>query len=334
MPPNSRAMTTASRYTWASAATYVHPCPLASYGRCSTSTISGWALLHATFIRRSQQRLDRWSVYRILDPRLTTSSYSPAPRPGGATLIMARLTDLPRALARVTRDVLGQVRSLSLQPWELENFAQGVPAPPPEFFAQVDELLGLEAAGLELADLLEIIDGLRDAYGAVSDHDPADLFARLFGPLLLCTMRADPSWRPYYPFVAAVLAADDALAEHSASRLLPDRYAALAARLWRQVASDSEHTTNKHSGRLDDPRGLGGTAYPVTQWADQDDFRLVTEGRVQPHRSESRPRLGERPAATGLGVRRAGAADVDVERAANVLASPRREAGVRVRRLR
>lgn len=136
---------------------------------------------------------------------------------------MAKLTDLPRALARVTRDVLGQVRSLSLQPWELENFAQGVPAPPPEFFAQVDELLGLEAAGLDLADLLEILDGLRDAYGAVSDHDPADLFARLFGPLLLCTMRADPSWRPSYPFVAAVLAADDALAEHSASRMLPDR---------------------------------------------------------------------------------------------------------------
>jgi hypothetical protein len=177
---------------------------------------------------------------------------------------MAKLTDLPRALARVTRDVLGQVRSLSLQPWELENFAQGVPAPPPEFFAQVDELLGLEAAGLDLADLLEILDGLRDAYGAVSDHDPADLFARLFGPLLLCTMRADPSWRPSYPFVAAVLAADDALAEHSASRMLPDRYTALALRLWREAAGQRSTDINHLATWL--TLSAVATAYPVIQW--------------------------------------------------------------------
>lgn len=62
-----------------------------------------------------------------------------------------------------------------------------------------------------------------------------DLLVRMFAPILLVSLKRDPAWRRVYPVVAAIFASDDTLAQHSGSRLLPDRFMMLAVRLWREA---------------------------------------------------------------------------------------------------
>lgn len=162
---------------------------------------------------------------------------------------MARLSNLPRSILRTIRGALAQAVRLSAMPWDFQSYcdAQGVLAPPGNLLSRLRELEGLEDAAVDLADIMVIVDGLHDvwdlAHEGTETEVGGDMLIRMFAPMLLISMKRDEGTRRAYPIVAAIFAADDKLAEHAGTRLLPERYAMLAMRAWRESAGGRQSTS-------------------------------------------------------------------------------------------